>query len=179
MNNMNKNNGADRQSRHSAYPNRSSSWPNLGENPPLNSSFHQALLQMLHTRQNIYNRNQLTNDENESERNSAQSNGTTSAPRPTARLSSLFESSNPFLPEMRRDEPWSTDGNGAFGQPPHRSSSLPSILQRSSWLAVLMQEAIDISSTIVFADDVLDTDTDDDGNEDEDEDADISDVHDQ
>jgi hypothetical protein len=81
-------------------------------------------------------------------------NGNTSAGIPFARYSSLFESSNPLLPEPRLEEPFQLNSCGLMrGQPQRRSSSLASISQRSSWLANVLQEAIDVSSTVELSDD--------------------------
>lgn len=163
---MSKNNGTNYRRRRIVYPIRSSSWPNG------NSRFDWALLQLLHAR---HRTDATTNIENPSARNDAlsQSNRTTSATNPTARCSSIFESSNPFLPEIGPEEPLTTDSYGATGQQQHRPSSLTSSSQRSLWLADLLQEAIDLSSTIGFSDDVLGSDDDDN----DDDDSGISDTH--
>jgi hypothetical protein len=153
---MNKKNKSNR--RRIVYSTRSSSWPRLPEVETGAGRFDlpQMHLQLLRSRQNLGIRNDATGTDRESESNDSevQLNTNMSDSSPSMRYSVLFESSNPFLPEGRFEEPCRSNVRGrSRGQPQRRSSSLASISQRSLWLADVLQEAIDISSTIGFSDD--------------------------
>ena len=136
---------------------RSLSWPRLrevenGVDLPV-SNLRQMHLQMLRSRQNLDLRNDAMGTNRASESNDAgfHLNANISAAFPATRYSSLFESSNPFLPERSSEATFrSISSYQSRGQPRRRSSSPASISQRSLCLADLLQEAIDVSSTVVF-----------------------------
>ena len=156
------------------YPSRSSSWPRLSDVQTGSARFDlpQMQVELLRSRHNLDMRNDVTSaDSTTIDSNNDASvtlNTSIHASIAAMRYTSFYESSNPFLPESGLDVPCRTSSRGQSHEHQRRSSSLASSSQRSLRLAEIIQEAIDISSTIQLSEDG-----------DEDDPTDGCDVHDQ